>query len=90
MALQTCPDCEHQVSDLARDCPECGRPFVLGPEFCPYCEKPTAKKVQGVFGREGLITIVLLCLGIIPGAIYYFDVTRYPYCTTCRRRIRKR
>jgi hypothetical protein len=62
----------------------------LGPEFCPYCKQPTAKKVQGVFGLEGVITIVLLCLGIIPGAIYYFDVTRYPYCTACDRRIRKR
>jgi hypothetical protein len=90
LGLRTCPDCQHEVSEFALACPQCARPFVLGPEFCPYCHKPTAKKVQGVFGSEGLITVVLLCLGIIPGAIYYFDVTRYPYCTTCNRRIRKR
>lgn len=90
MALQTCPDCQHKVSESALACPQCGRPFVLGAEFCPYCEQPSAKKVQGVFGSEFVITILLLCFGIIPGAIYYFDVTRYPYCTTCKRRIRKR
>jgi hypothetical protein len=90
MALQTCPDCQHKVSESALACPQCGRALVLGPEFCPYCKQPTAKKVQGVFGLEGVITILLLCLGIIPGAIYYFDVTRYPYCTACDRRIRKR
>ncbi len=34
MALRTCPDCGHSVSDLARTCVQCGRPlgaFALGP-----------------------------------------------------------
>jgi predicted amidophosphoribosyltransferase len=57
MALQTCPDCQHKVSESALACPQCGRPLVLGAEFCPYCEQSSAKKVQGVFGSEFVITI---------------------------------
>lgn len=26
MALLTCPDCQHGVSDMAHSCPACGRP----------------------------------------------------------------
>jgi len=50
-------DCQHEVSESALACPQCGWPFVLGPEFCPYCHQPTANKAQGVFGSETLITI---------------------------------
>lgn len=90
-SLRPCPDCGKEVSLSALTCPQCGHPFaVAGAQVCPYCHKPTARKVQGVFGSESLKAILLLCLGIVPGAIYYFDVTRYPYCTTCKRRIRKR
>ena len=28
MALLTCPDCAHQVSDQAPSCPGCGRPML--------------------------------------------------------------
>lgn len=28
MALRPCPECGHQVSDLAQACPSCGAPFV--------------------------------------------------------------
>jgi hypothetical protein len=89
--LQTCPDCQREVSATALTCPQCGHAFATADtSMCPYCHQLTARKVQGVFGAESLFTFLLLLLGIIPGAIYYFDVTRYPYCANCRKRIRKR
>lgn len=28
MSLISCPDCQNQISNKARSCPHCGRPFV--------------------------------------------------------------
>lgn len=55
---------------------------------CTYCHKPTLAKAQGVYGKEILINLLLLLPGLIPGAIYYFDTSRHPRCSSCRRRVR--
>ena len=89
MPLQACPECDHEVSESALACPSCGHPFaVAGAQVCPYCHKPTLAKAQGVYGKEILINLLLLLPGLIPGAIYYFDTSRHPRCSSCRRRVR--
>jgi hypothetical protein len=45
--------------------------------------------VHGVYGSEQLALFALILLGFLPGVIYYFDRTRYPYCGSCHKRIRK-
>lgn len=42
MALRTCPDCKSQVSDQAKTCIKCGRPFTIKRPVgsvgaCPAC-----------------------------------------------------
>lgn len=39
MALITCPECEHQVSDAATSCPSCGFPMHSSPAIPPNEEE---------------------------------------------------
>ena len=62
MSLITCPDCSHQVSDLAPVCPGCGRPMA-GARI-PGAEKSielTSKRFKGVT----LVAWALFVLGIV-------------------------
>jgi hypothetical protein len=43
MALLKCPDCNGNVSDRAKACPNCGRPNDFG-EVCPDCGNKREKK----------------------------------------------
>jgi RNA polymerase subunit RPABC4/transcription elongation factor Spt4 len=89
--LQACPECDHEVSESALACPNCAHPFaVAGAQVCPYCQKPTLMKMQGLYGaKEILIALVLLAFFIIPGLAYYFDVSKQPRCSNCKRRVSK-
>jgi hypothetical protein len=90
--LRKCPACGHDVSRAAPACPGCGHPFIAAPTpgttECPFCHGE-ARQLQGVYGAEILALLVLVLLGLIPGLIYYFDITRYPYCARCRKRVKK-
>jgi hypothetical protein len=87
MSLIPCKDCGHQVSPTATACPNCGAPQRPA---CPHCGSRSVQEVDGLKGGENVIALVLLALVIIPGLAYYFDRTRLPYCTSCRRRVPKR
>lgn len=55
MALITCLDCKHQVSDVASACPNCGRPTdgastILG-------------RANGQHGAVKVVSLVLLIIG---------------------------
>ncbi len=56
MALITCPDCTHQVSDVAPACPRCGRPVA------PLQVEQTGKRYKGMmaFGFIGCVLGLLL------------------------------
>lgn len=90
MALKSCPECSHQVSESALACPACGHPFaVAGAQVCPYCQQPTLIKMQGLYGgKEICIGLVLFALFILPGLAYYFDVSKQPRCSNCLRRVK--
>lgn len=45
------------------------------------------EEVDGLKGMENLAGFLLLGLAILPGIAYYFDRTRMPYCTECRKRV---
>lgn len=46
------------------------------------------ERVKGLRGaRENTAGLILFALFLVPGLAYYFDRTRYPYCTSCNRRV---
>lgn len=86
VALTACKDCAAEISTEATACPKCGRPLQRS---CPRCGERTVEKVDGLKGSENLVGLLLLAFFLIPGLAYYFDRTRLPYCTTCKRRVPK-
>lgn len=86
MSLIQCDDCGHQMSASAAACPKCGAPQR---RQCPNCGARTVEAVDGLKGGENVFGLILLAFLIIPGLAYYFDRTRLPYCTSCRRRVPK-
>ena len=100
MAFVACTDCQKQVSSEAPACPNCGRPLKTIPAQavqdggqgpgrpCPYCGVRAVAKVRGLQGGgEVMLCLVLLCLFIIPGVIYYVWVESIPFCSGCGRRV---
>lgn len=61
MALQSCTECGHMVSDRATSCPSCGAP-VDNEQTGPKVEKRPAKKKRVTTGRilVGIIVVVSL------------------------------
>lgn len=72
MALISCPECQHQMSDKAPTCPHCGAPMaapsspVQPPPSAPPAAKNESKK------KTSPATWVVLLL-IIAGAVWYFQ-----------------
>jgi len=63
--------------------------FELRGIACPDCRARTFVQVDTDSQcAENLAAFILLALAIIPGIAYFFDRTRMPRCTTCRRRVR--
>jgi DNA-directed RNA polymerase subunit RPC12/RpoP len=103
VALVACPDCQKQVSSEAPACPNCGRPLKAMPvqamegaghglgRACPYCGARAVGKVRGLQGGgEVLAGMVLFCLCVIPGVVYYVYMESIPYCSGCGRRVHAR
>ncbi|MEW5918038.1 MAG: LITAF-like zinc ribbon domain-containing protein [Gemmatimonadota bacterium] len=56
---------------------------------CPHCGSQAIGKVRGLQGvGEVLIAMILLCLFIVPGVLYYVYQESVPYCSGCGRRVR--
>lgn len=59
MALVTCKDCGHQISDMADKCPRCGRPGelkMISDRFKKMYEENKAKKDRlNPFKRIGVL-----------------------------------
>lgn len=64
MGLITCPDCNRQISDSARDCPGCGRP--MNDPHKSSGDSDDDKK-SSLSGLSGCLVVVLVI--IIVGAI---------------------
>lgn len=70
MALINCPECNKEISDKVKTCPNCGYPFVV---------EDTIKQVKSiglselVQKKKKLITIIagMILLIIVSGTIYY-------------------
>ncbi len=54
---------------------------------CPHCGRFGVRKVDGLQGGENVIGLILVAFFFVPGVLYYFDRTRHPYCTACKRRV---
>ena len=55
---------------------------------CPHCSSQSVGKVRGLQGiGEVLIVLILFCLFIIPGIIFYIYMETVPYCSACSRRV---
>ena len=97
MGLTSCPDCGKSISTEAPACPNCGRPLkaattwnpVPSGSTCPHCgETNSVAKVRGLQGLgEVLLMLVLVCLFVIPGIVYYAYIESVPYCSACGRRV---
>ena len=96
MALTSCQDCGKAVSTEALACPDCGRPIKMPGNshestgsVCPHCGiSNSVGKVRGLQGlKEVVLMLLLLCLFIIPGIVYYVYIESVPYCSSCGRRV---
>lgn len=74
MALITCPECGHQVSDLAPHCPHCGAPIAASTQtiFEPVSPQPAASSYGEGGGqprtpqpRRRSHTVLLVVLGVV-------------------------
>lgn len=84
-----CADCGSYVSPQASVCPTCGRPTGRPVRaICPHCGVAAIGPGRGVQGaEETLTTLLLLCVLLIPGVIYYCSKDNKPYCFSCKRRV---
>jgi hypothetical protein len=71
----------------AKDLAELSDAFGALGTKCPNCGKFAVKKVEGLQGDENLFGLVLVAFLLIPAVIYYWDKTRHPYCTACKKRV---
>ena len=68
MALIKCPECEHEVSDTAITCPNCG--YTLKKEI-------TQQKRASFFSKFKVPIIIVLIIGAIAGW-YFYDQSTIP------------
>lgn len=47
MALVKCPECGKEISDKARECPNCGNP-MSHKITCPNCGSTNVKRISGL------------------------------------------
>lgn len=81
MGLVKCPDCGHDVSDIAAACPQCARPMqgADSPVTIEQTSKPY-KVMQGA-GVVGVVGGLILMAWTVPlgallagvGALFYFS-----------------
>lgn len=93
MALIACPNCENTIDSKAQECPHCGiqkkpksRPknHIICPNpNCGY-EGKVARKARGSL----LTGLILCCLFLLPGLIYFMFMSGYRYyCPNCKMQI---
>lgn len=70
MALLSCPDCGHQVSDQAPSCPSCGRPLARTSTATHQATAPVLPEKKS----SGCLTVVLILLAIPVGIFLIFFV----------------
>lgn len=88
MALLTCEDCQHEVSDRAEACPSCGRPIAGKPDgTCERCGEGRLVTKSGLRGPLEIITAIVWFAAFIPvGFVIYFHLNGKPWCTACHKR----
>lgn len=60
MAIISCPECGHQVSDRAASCPSCGTPLAAAATSARVIEQ-TGKGLKA----QQLLSILLLLVGVV-------------------------
>ena len=90
MALLTCEDCGHKVSDVAAACPSCGRPSsaTLAQAVCDRCGRPGLVTGTGLHGLLEAATTVVWSVGgcLLLGVGFYFYGNSRPWCPQGRHR----
>ena len=73
MALINCPECNKEISSLAKACPHCGCPIYTEPETNLNNTTPPRKKKRGSALK---ITLLILAIVLILGSIGFFVFTK--------------
>lgn len=95
MVLIPCPECGNEVSTTAGACPRCGAPIASrgGPQpivippgkvQCPHCRAIVTPQPMNAGCSSIAITLLLLCLAIIPGIIYIIWESSRKQCPNCK------
>ena len=91
MPLTECPDCGSRVSDLALQCPTCGRPIAGGPEathawvdrtgvWCPACKNRDSYKET----QAGCLYQIFVLLTLGGALLLYPFLPRVWNCRVCK------
>jgi len=71
MALVTCPECGHQVSTLARACPQCGAPPPGARTAEPVITGGLLGKLATIFGAWLVIPWVVRLLTFVAAMVMF-------------------
>jgi len=77
MALLTCPDCSHRVSDLAASCPSCGRPRLEAMSATIKDSSDRAVRIEWHLSQIRVAVTFLAyvtAIGILMGVVIGFGV----------------
>lgn len=76
MALTSCPECSHRVSDKAVTCPSCGYPFVPVAAAGPGGKTNTPRRAGATKRRASPVLLAFLLL--LAGGGLAFWAAKYP------------
>jgi hypothetical protein len=73
MALVTCPDCAHEISDAAPSCPWCGRPVPVVPVPAPAAQPSQPEDVPEFrpSASRNLTIAGVVAVVVVAGASFY-------------------
>lgn len=69
MALTKCPECNHEISDMAPTCPNCG---------CPINKQKRISRLQNIFNRKHLKYILGAVIIVVLAAVLAVSISMRP------------
>lgn len=69
MALTKCPECNHEISDMAPTCPNCG---------CPINKQKRISRLKNIFNRKNLKYILGAVIVVVLAAVLAVSISMRP------------